>query len=77
VSSATLDATNFLEYFSSNNPEEAIIVTLEGRMFPVEVAYLQEPVSNYIRKTADTIWDINLQVLLSSLGLLSPIDCYT
>ncbi|KAJ7231444.1 pre-mRNA splicing factor [Mycena haematopus] len=63
VSSATLDATSFLDYFtSSTSPEEATIVSLEGRMYPVEVAYLQEPAPDYVRKAAEVAWNINLQV---------------
>ncbi|KZT03426.1 P-loop containing nucleoside triphosphate hydrolase protein [Laetiporus sulphureus 93-53] len=62
VSSATLDATSFLDYFTSGNaPDEATIVSLEGRMFPVQVAYLQEPVPDYVRKAAEVVWSIHLQ----------------
>lgn len=63
VSSATLDATSFLDYFSAGNaPDEAIIVSLEGRMYPVEVAYVKEPTADYVRKAAEVAWGINLQV---------------
>ncbi|KAJ6606662.1 P-loop containing nucleoside triphosphate hydrolase protein [Mycena vulgaris] len=62
VSSATLDATSFLDYFTfSTSPEEATIVSLEGRMYPVEVAYLQDPAPDYVRKAAEVAWNINLQ----------------
>ncbi|PCH39572.1 nucleoside triphosphate hydrolase protein [Wolfiporia cocos MD-104 SS10] len=66
VSSATLDATSFLEYFTSGTPasssgDEAIIVSLEGRMYPVQTAYLQEPAPDYVRKAAETVWNIHLQ----------------
>lgn len=62
VSSATLDATSFLEYFCAGNPpDEATIVSLEGRMYPVEVAYLQEPAPDYVRKAAETVWNIHMQ----------------
>ncbi|KAJ7734918.1 P-loop containing nucleoside triphosphate hydrolase protein [Mycena maculata] len=62
VSSATLDATSFLDYFTaSTSPEEATIVSLEGRMYPVEVAYLKEPAPDYVRKAAEVAWNINLQ----------------
>ncbi|KAF9002008.1 P-loop containing nucleoside triphosphate hydrolase protein [Cyathus striatus] len=62
VSSATLDAASFLEYFtSSNDSTEATIVSLEGRMFPVEVAYLDQPTPDYVRKAAEVAWNINLQ----------------
>ncbi|KAF9451242.1 hypothetical protein P691DRAFT_388767 [Macrolepiota fuliginosa MF-IS2] len=63
VSSATLDATSFKDYFtSSTSPEEATIISLEGRMYPVEVAYLQEPTADYVRKAAEVAWNINLRV---------------
>ncbi|KAK7023803.1 P-loop containing nucleoside triphosphate hydrolase protein [Favolaschia claudopus] len=62
VSSATLDATSFLDYFTASAPpDEATIVSLEGRMYPVEVAYLQEPAPDYVRKAAEVAWNINLQ----------------
>ncbi|KAF7984085.1 hypothetical protein HWV62_17654 [Athelia sp. TMB] len=62
VSSATLDATSFLDYFmAGNEPNEATIVSLEGRMYPVEVAYLQDPTPDYVRSAAEVAWKINLQ----------------
>ncbi|KXN87724.1 putative ATP-dependent RNA helicase DHX35 [Leucoagaricus sp. SymC.cos] len=62
VSSATLDATSFKDYFTSGtSPDEATIISLEGRMYPVEVAYLQEPTPDYVRKAAEVAWNINLQ----------------
>ncbi|PSR75131.1 hypothetical protein PHLCEN_2v9316 [Hermanssonia centrifuga] len=62
ISSATLDATYFLEYFTAgNSPDEATIISLEGRMYPVEVAYLQEPSPDYVRKAAEVVWNIHLQ----------------
>jgi ATP-dependent RNA helicase DDX35 len=71
VSSATLDATSFLDYFTaSTSPEEATIVSLEGRMYPVEVAYLQEPAPDYVRKAAEVAWNINLQVSIDVLTVL-------
>lgn len=66
VSSATLDAAAFLDYFTSGNgPEEATIVSLEGRAYPVQVAYLQEPVPDYVQKAAEVVWSIHLQVRVS------------
>lgn len=32
-------------------------------MYPVEVAYLQEPTPDYVRKAAEVAWNINLQVV--------------
>lgn len=63
VSSATLDATCFLDYFTSGtNPDETTIVSLEGRLYPVEVAYLEEPTPDYVKKSAEVAWHINIQV---------------
>ncbi|KAJ3937391.1 MAG: P-loop containing nucleoside triphosphate hydrolase protein [Lentinula lateritia] len=60
VSSATIDASSFLDYFTSaTSSSDATIVSLEGRMFPVEVAYLQEPVSDYVAKAASTAVEVN------------------
>ncbi|GJJ09371.1 hypothetical protein Clacol_003593 [Clathrus columnatus] len=72
VSSATLDAQGLLDYFNSNTAlsnnippleqkPEAVIVSLEGRMFPVEIAYLDEPTSDYVRQAVKTIWATHLQ----------------
>ena len=67
VSSATLDATSFKDYFTSGtSPEEATIISLQGRMYPVEVAYLQEPTPDYVQKAAEVAWNINLQVCSST-----------
>ncbi|KAF5387011.1 hypothetical protein D9615_001754 [Tricholomella constricta] len=62
VSSATLDATAFLNYFTDPMaPNDATIVSLEGRMYPVEVAYLQAPTPDYVRMAAQVSWNVNLQ----------------
>ncbi|KAG9122768.1 hypothetical protein FRC07_000710 [Ceratobasidium sp. 392] len=76
VSSATLEAKYFLEYFnsgppvagvtgkapSSDNPaDEATIISLEGRMYPVEVAYLQEPTEDYVSEAVRVVWGLHLQ----------------
>ena len=63
MSSATLDAVSFLEYFKADmGPDEAVIASLEGRMYPVEVAYLQEPTPDYVRKAAEVAFMINKTV---------------
>lgn len=43
-------------------PDEATVVSLEGRMYPVEVAYLQEPTPDYVRKAAEVAYMINKMV---------------
>ena len=63
VSSATLDVSTFLDYFKSGNSDrEATIISLEGRAFPVEVAYLEEAVADYVRKAAEVAFSLNMQV---------------
>jgi ATP-dependent RNA helicase DDX35 len=63
VSSATLDASSFLDYFTAGNgPDEATIVSLEGRMFPVEVAYLSDPTPDYVLEAVKVVWGLHMQV---------------
>jgi ATP-dependent RNA helicase DDX35 len=68
VSSATLDATTFLNYFSTpeslagKEEPDVKIVSLEGRMYPVEIAYLRDPVPDYVRKTAEVVMGIHNHV---------------
>jgi len=38
------------------------VVSLEGRMFPVEVAYLKEPCVDYVQTAVQTVFDIHLKV---------------
>lgn len=59
VSSATLDATGFLEYFQEETPQSATIVSLEGRLFPVQVAYLEQPTHDYVLKAAEVAISIH------------------
>ena len=68
VSSATLDATAFLNFFTeSDATDDATIVSLEGRMYPVEIAHVQEPVPDYVHKAAEAVWKIHLNVRSSML----------
>ncbi|KAK2467129.1 hypothetical protein APHAL10511_001387 [Amanita phalloides] len=60
ISSATIDASSLVDYFSDDNGEAAII-SLEGRMHPVEIAYLENPIQDYMEKAADLAWSLNLQ----------------
>jgi hypothetical protein len=68
VSSATIDAAAFLEYFSSGSlPGDVMVASLEGRMYPVEVAYLREPTPDYVRTAAEVVNNIHTHV---SLGII-------
>lgn len=69
VSSATLQAEDFLRYFLENEVNNGLndnlngdighIITLEGRMYPVDVLFLEEPAEDYIEKAVKTVFDIH------------------
>lgn len=42
--------------------DEAVMVRLEGKAFPVEIAYLEEPTSDIVMKVVETVFDIHLKV---------------
>ena len=55
VTSATLDAVKFSEYFFS-----APIFTIPGRTFPVEIMYTKEPEPDYLDASLITVMQIHL-----------------
>ena len=68
VSSATLQAEDFLQFFSSkennqngNEPEETLgrIISLEGRMYLVDTLFLEEPTEDYVERAVKTVIDIH------------------
>ncbi|KAL2041134.1 hypothetical protein N7G274_006078 [Stereocaulon virgatum] len=68
VSSATLQAEDFLRFFSSkennqdgNEPEETLgrIISLEGRTYPVDTLFLEEPAEDYVERAVKTVFDIH------------------
>jgi ATP-dependent RNA helicase DDX35 len=68
VSSATLEAERFLEFFSPDEGEKVWgkskaeygqIVGIHGRTHPVEVQYLQEATNNYVERAVDAVMDIH------------------
>ncbi|KAL1787057.1 putative ATP-dependent RNA helicase DHX35 isoform X1 [Sigmodon hispidus] len=64
VASATLDAEKFRDFFNQNETSDpardtCVILTVEGRTFPVDVFYLQSPVPDYIKATVDTVVKIH------------------
>ncbi|XP_037940793.1 ATP-dependent RNA helicase DHX8-like isoform X2 [Teleopsis dalmanni] len=56
VTSATLDAVKFSQYFF-----EAPIFTIPGRTFPVEVLYTKEPEVDYLDSSLITVMQIHLR----------------
>lgn len=69
VSSATLQAENFLRFFAGDetNTDGELggsigrIVSLEGRMFPVDIHYLSDPTEDYVERAVQTVFEINSQ----------------
>ncbi len=55
VTSATLDAVKFSQYFY-----EAPIFTIPGRTFPVEILYTREPETDYLDASLITVMQIHL-----------------
>lgn len=60
VSSATLDAENYRDFFDEKDKENyAAVVSIPGRCFPIEVFYLQEACARYTAATVDTVLKIH------------------
>lgn len=64
VSSATLQAREFASFFETNETENSTkdsttIVSVDGRMFPVELYYLGQPLNSYIQAAYDTVVNID------------------
>ncbi|KFY39892.1 hypothetical protein V494_03778 [Pseudogymnoascus sp. VKM F-4513 (FW-928)] len=73
VSSATLQAERFLSFFTaddtattkdSNETKESdkdvgAIVSLEGRMYPVDILYTESPAEDYLEMAIQTVFDIH------------------
>lgn len=67
VSSATLQAEDFLRFFAgeennllTKSPDSTgQIINLEGRMYPVDHHYLEEPAEDYVERAVKTVFDIH------------------
>ena len=61
VSSATLQAEDFLAFFKGSGDDQSIgkIISLEGRMYPVDILYTETPVEDYLEKAVQTVFDIH------------------
>ncbi|OSS44087.1 hypothetical protein B5807_11253 [Epicoccum nigrum] len=68
ISSATLEAERFLDFFNpdegesvwgKNQEDYGRIVGIQGRTHPVEVQYLAEPTNNYIDRAVEAVMDIH------------------
>ena len=69
VASATLDALAFKSFFeqppsstsvsSPGEPASVCIMSIEGRMHPVDVCYTAKPVEDYVVAAVDTAWQLH------------------
>ncbi|KAI1438652.1 P-loop containing nucleoside triphosphate hydrolase protein [Xylaria sp. CBS 124048] len=65
ISSATLQAEDFLSFFSDSKNQESAddklgtIISLEGRTYPIDVLYLESPAENYVERAISTVFDIH------------------
>ena len=70
VSSATLQAEDFFQFFTGQEFDKdakrdrlggdmGSIISLEGRMYPVDILYLEEPAEDYVERAVHTIFDIH------------------
>ncbi|KAI2631695.1 P-loop containing nucleoside triphosphate hydrolase protein [Xylaria nigripes] len=69
ISSATLQAEDFLNFFSEASENQALadndahevgtIISLEGRTYPIDVLYLESPAQNYVENAVSTVFDIH------------------
>ena len=64
ISSATLDSELFFDFFNSNptfdpSKNTAVIMSVKGRMHPVDIHYLPQPTEDYISKTVETVLKIH------------------
>ncbi|KAK0705242.1 P-loop containing nucleoside triphosphate hydrolase protein [Lasiosphaeris hirsuta] len=69
ISSATLQAEDFANFFSESTDEAtgegrqekraAAIVSLEGRTYPIDTLYLEAPAEDYLEKAISTVFDIH------------------
>ena len=77
ISSATIDAQAFADFFNEDLAQptkaladeagappqkEAAIISLEGRAFPVQIAYAEKPVDDYLVAAIDAVWKVHLNV---------------
>lgn len=53
--------------------ELAKIISLEGRCYPVDVLYLEEPTEDYVEKAVQTVFDIHLKARSINIHLLDKL----
>ncbi|KNG84056.1 putative ATP dependent RNA helicase [Aspergillus nomiae NRRL 13137] len=72
ISSATLQAEDILHFFAGDQFQNGMdsvgkggdvgkIISLEGRMYPVDILFLESPAEDYVERAVKTVFDIHLQ----------------
>lgn len=61
ICSATIDAPAFLDFFCDKRKEDGIIISIDGRQYPVDVMYKQVPSDNFLKDTVKTALGIHFQ----------------
>ena len=70
ISSATLQAEDFLRFFTADIDEDVKsdknapvgkIVSLEGRTYPIDTMYLEKPAENYVQSAIETVLNLHSQ----------------
>jgi ATP-dependent RNA helicase DDX35 len=70
ISSATLQAEDFLRFFNTTEGDKCVgdqmqsseicqIISLAGRMYPVDILYLEEPAEDYVERAVKTVFEIH------------------
>jgi ATP-dependent RNA helicase DDX35 len=64
ISSATMDAEQFRAFFNTNttpdvSKDTSVIYSLPGRVFPVDVYYMEHPAEDYIKDSVETVFSIH------------------
>ncbi|XP_076176030.1 putative ATP-dependent RNA helicase DHX35 isoform X2 [Ptiloglossa arizonensis] len=60
VCSATVDAEQLRDFFNTGTTKDtAVIMTVEGRLYPVDIFFVKEPVANYVTGIVDTVLKIH------------------
>jgi len=65
ISSATVDAHEFKEFFNTKNwineklNDSVGILSIPGRQYPVEIFYAAQPIANYLNAACEAIFNIH------------------
>ncbi|XP_076636538.1 putative ATP-dependent RNA helicase DHX35 isoform X1 [Colletes latitarsis] len=60
VCSATVDAEQLRDFFNTGTIKDtAVIMNVEGRLYPVDIFFVKEPVANYVTSVVDTVLKIH------------------